>query len=287
MPEFDESTLDEIARLICGDDGPLYRQGWELREFFRRARVTDVPELDGMSRRLWALEVLRGADEEKTNAERAILRLADPREYPEEQAAFTQAVERLNRILILEGFRVEHVRGRAQLVECEPAIPDGTSTAQVQLKVTMAEVLSDPALAAVAQQRLDEARICHASHAYMATIIMLGSLLEGILVGTAADRLAGPPPKPLDHIGLQDLINLAHREGWIQIDVQKGSDLIRTYRNLVHPRAQLRMKHTPDADTVDMCWPIVNATLNDLAATRREVAGVRGLAGTRSGEPGR
>jgi hypothetical protein len=27
------------------------------------------------------------------------------------------------------------------------------------------------------------------------------------------------------------------------------------------------MMHTPDADTVNMCWPIVNAALNDLAAT--------------------
>jgi hypothetical protein len=268
MLDFDESTLDEIARLICGDDGPLYRQGWELREFFRRARIRDVPEFDGASRRAWALEVLSGTDEEKSNAERAILRLADPREYPEEKAAFTQALERLNRILILDGFRVEHIRGRPQLIECDPEIPADPTVPQVQLKVTMAEVLTDPALAAVAQQRLDEARICHANRAYMATIIMLGSLLESILVGTTADRLAGPPPRPLDNIGLQDLINLAHREGWIQIDVQKGSDLIRTYRNLVHPRAQLKMKHTPDADTVDMCWPIVNATLNDLAATR-------------------
>jgi hypothetical protein len=268
MLEFDESTVDEIARLVCGDDGPLYRQGWELHEFFRRAKISDVGEYDGSPRRAWALRLLNGADEERTNVERAVLRLADPREYPEEQAAFAATVERINRILILEGFQITHARGRPQLIECDPEIPASHMVAPVQLKVTMVEVLTDPALAAVAQQRLDEARICHANRAYMATIIMLGSLLEGILVGTAADRLTKPPPRPLDRIGLQELINLAHREGWIEVDVQKGSDLIRSYRNLVHPRAQLRMKHTPDADTVDMCWPIVNATLNDLAATR-------------------
>jgi hypothetical protein len=47
----------------------------------------------------------------------------------------------------------------------------------------------------------------------------------------------------MDHMGLQDLINLAHREGWIQIDVQKGSDLT----------------HIPEPGTCD---------LNELAATR-------------------
>jgi hypothetical protein len=268
MPEFDESTLDEIARLICGDDGPLYRQGWELREFFRRAKICDVPEYDGSPRRAWALGLLSRTGERQDNAERAVLRLTDPREYPEEQTAFAQTVERLNRLLVLEGFQVRHVQGRPQLIECDPEMLVHHMQAPVQLKVTMAEVLTDAAFAAVAQQRLDEARICHANRAYMATIIMLGSLLEGILVGTAADRLTTPPPRPFDRIGLQELINLAYREGWIEVDVQKGSELIRAYRNLVHPRAQLRMKHTPDTDTVDMCWPIVNATLNDLAATR-------------------
>jgi hypothetical protein len=268
MLDFDDSTLDEIARLICGDDGPLYRQGWELFEFFRRARIGGLREYDGSARRIWALSILGDASKEKDNAERAVLRLADPREYPEENEAFIKTLERLNKILRLEGLRIEYDRGRPQLIECDPEIPIGRTVPQVQLKVRMADVVSDPALAAVAQERLDEARLCHANQAYMATIVMLGSLLEGILVGAVSERLTQPPPRPLDQIGLQDLINLAHREGWIQIDVQKGSDLIRTYRNLVHPRAQLRMKHTPDADTVDMCWPIVHATLNDLAATR-------------------
>jgi len=131
----------------------------------------------------------------------------------------------------------------------------------------MDQVVSDPNLAAVIQQRLDEARLCHDCGAYIATIIMLGSLLEGVLLFAAEERLAGPPPKPFDRMGLQDLIALARRERWIQVDVKMGSELIRSYRNLVHPRAQVRTGAPPDSDTVDICWPVVNATLNDLAAT--------------------
>lgn len=89
----------------------------------------------------------------------------------------------------------------------------------------MDQVVSDPNLAAVIQQRLDEARPCHDCGAYIATIIMLGSLLEGVLLFAAEERLAGPPPKPFDRMGLQDLIALARRERWIQVDVKIGSEL--------------------------------------------------------------
>jgi hypothetical protein len=37
--------------------------------------------------------------------------------------------------------------------------------------------------------------------------------------------------------------------------------------NLVHPWAEIRAGHAPDRDTVDMCWPVIIAALNDLAAT--------------------
>lgn len=264
MGRLDDSTIDEIARLICGDDGPLYRKGWELQGFLSRAGIADVPEYDGSPRRLWTNEVIAGGDgdREHSNAELAALRLADPREYVSEKAAYQEVLRRVDEVLRPEGLRV--VRdgyGRPAFTNADPGVM------RVELRVSMDQVVSDPALAAVIQQRLDEARLCHDCGAYIATIIMLGSLLEGVLLSAAAARLTGPPPRPLDRMGLQELIELAHREGWIQVDVKMGSELIRSYRNLVHPRAQVRMGAPPDSDTVDICWPVVNATLNDIAAT--------------------
>ena len=101
----------------------------------------------------------------------------------------------------------------------------------------------------------------------MASIIMLGSLLEGVLVAAAQERPHKPLRRDLDHTGLQELITLAHDEHWIQFDAHHGSDLVRQYRNLVHPRLQLTIGHLPDADTLDICRSVVNAFLNDLAAT--------------------
>ncbi|WP_413114989.1 hypothetical protein ACK1X7_10230 [Streptomyces sp. CY1] len=46
-----------------------------------------------------------------------------------------------------------------------------------------------------------------------------------------------------------------------------ASDLLRTYRNLVHPLAEKRAEHSADFDTADLCWFTVSAVLNDLAAS--------------------
>jgi hypothetical protein len=188
--------------------------------------------------------------------------------------AYQETLQQLSGILRLEGLQVIHDRrGRPTLAELDEPGESKEALLRTELKVSLAQVITDQAMAAVAEQRLREARICQEAGAYMATVIMLGSLLEGALISTAIERLQGGLPKSQDRIGLEELINLAHEKGWIQVDAKMGSHLIRSYRNLIHPAAQLRMGDPPDADTLEMCWPVVNATLNDLAeSTRRRTA---------------
>lgn len=130
------------------------------------------------------------------------------------------------------------------------------------------DIVSDPGLARAVQLRLDEARICQEHGAYTSAVIMLGSLLEGVLVHAADVRTATVPlTRPARDTRLQDLIQHAHTNQWIDQDAKMASDLLRTYRNLVHPLAEKRAKHSADFDTADLCWSTVNAVLNDLAAS--------------------
>jgi hypothetical protein len=266
----DDSTLAEIARLICGDDGPLiYRRGWELPQFFTRASWPSVPDHDGTPRQEWTLDLLRRRQQRSTDdIARAVLRLADPREYRGQEREFKATLHQLNEILALEGLRVDYVDGRPKLVEQERIVDIGTRPPRVELKVAVEDVVKDPELARAVQLRLDEARTCTTQGAYISALIMLGSLLEGVLLHAAEARPASRSlPKPLRNMGLQDLVDFAHDNGWIQHDAKMASQLVRHYRNLVHPHLEMRTRHTPDSDTVDMCWPIVNAALNDLAAS--------------------
>ena len=266
MRPLDDNTLEEIARLICGDDGPVYRQGWQLPIFLRHAGWDDVPEHDGTPRREWVLAQLRER-RDRPDIEAVILRLTDPREHLAEPKAAPETARRLNGFLVHESYQVQLPGGRPRLVECDPALGHPSQLAPVELKTTMTELVQDPAFAAALQIRLDEAQTCHLNGAHIAAIIMLGSMLEGLLLDVFQTRTPPGARPQRGQLPLQQLIEIAHRNHWIQADAQKFSHVLRDYRNLVHVPVQFRIGDLPDRDTFNVCWYVVIATLNDLAAT--------------------
>ncbi|MFJ2391522.1 hypothetical protein ACIOTI_02070 [Streptomyces sp. NPDC087843] len=271
MDNFDDSTLEELAAMICGDEpGMKRRAGWELAPFLRRAGWEDVPDHDGSPRHRWIHTLLRERQEDQAgDTELVILRLADRREYQQQLADYDAVIQRLQEVLALEGRRVDYRKGNPVLIEYDPDEPPRPQ--RVELKVAITDIVSDPDLARAVQLRLDEARICQEHGAYTSAVIMLGSLLEGVLVHAADVRPATVPlARPARDTRLQELIQHAHTNQWIGQDAKMASDLLRTYRNLVHPLAEKRAKHSADFDTADLCWSTVNAVLNDLAASNSQ-----------------
>ena len=202
-----------------------------------------------------------------SDIEAVILRLADPREYLSEPGAVTEAARRLNAFLVHEGYQVQLPGGRPRIVECDPALGHPSQLAPVELKTTMSELVQNPAFAAALQNRLDEAQTCHANGAHIAAIIMLGSMLEGVLLDVLHTRTPPSARRQNDNPPLHQLIEIAHRNGWIQADAQRFSHVLRDYRNLVHVPVQFRIGDVPDGDTFKVCWYVVVAAMNDLAAT--------------------
>ncbi|MEV7390500.1 hypothetical protein [Streptomyces sp. NPDC091215] len=268
MEHFDDSTLTELAAIVCGDEpGMKRRAGWELAGFLKRAGWENVPEHDGRPRMLWVEETLRERqDDEAADIERIILRLADRREYLQQPHDYDAVIARLQDILALEGQRIDYHKNRPFLTDYDA--DEAPRPQRVELKVAITDLVADPDLASAVQLRLDEARICQEHGAYTSAVIMLGSLLEGVLVHAADTRPAAVPlTRPARDTRLQELIQHAHTNRWIDQDAKMASDLLRTYRNLVHPLAEKRARHSADFDTADLCWSTVNAVLNDLAAS--------------------
>lgn len=279
----DENTVESIADIICDDGGTNYREGWKLPQFLRRAGWSDVPEFDGSPRKRWLVELLNERRGDRTAMEMVIRRLADQREYRDDPRQAHEVAQRVNAVLGLEGMKVERASGRPFVVRLRAAkiAPDGA--APLDLKHGLETFIRDADLCGILRSRLDEAATCRDHGAALAAIILLGSVVEGALQHIAvrypavAGRASSAPKDrqgkvihPIASWKLSQLILVAHEVGWIHADARDFATVLRDYRNLVHPNEQKKLGLVPDYDTVNVCWNVVIATLNDLGSTGRD-----------------
>lgn len=113
-------------------------------------------------------------------------------------------------------------------------------------------VVSDDLMKKILEDRWIEIASCVTAKAPLAATVMMGGLLEGILyariehladkkpVFTAAAAPKGKTgkPQPLKEWTLQNYIDVAHEIGWITATVHDISDVVRDYRNYIHPHKQ-------------------------------------------------
>jgi len=137
-------------------------------------------------------------------------------------------------------------------------------------------LIDDPALLELLKARWRESQQTLKTGAYLSTIILLGSILEGMLshkiqsnpqqAGTAksAPKDRGNNVRPFSDWSLDAMIAVARECGWLDIDVHGYTVALRGYRNLVHPREQIKNGIYPDEDTCLMSLPIIKAALSDL-----------------------
>src|SRR5215470_1261712 len=254
--ELDDNVLERLASLICGDDStPYYRTGPQLSKFFDNAGWRRVGEFDGY-RRAWVLDKLRQRRRDSEALHRVLLRLADPREYLDDDNVRIQVLQELNELLAVEGYQVVYRGSRPELITQTPTLKRPAMQAPIQLTASLAEIVSDAEFGKQLKARLDESHICWKSGACTAAIIMLGSLLEGVLYDVALSQ-HDDGPRPNDR--LEDLINLAKEKGWFAQDVVDYAHVLRNHRNLVHPKKQLTQGYAPEDDTVRIAWNVVAA----------------------------
>lgn len=133
----------------------------------------------------------------------------------------------------------------------------------------------DPDLVPILESRLVEAQRC-LPHSPLATIMLCGSFLEGLLLGIANKKPADfnkSPHAPKDENGkpkhfrgwsLSALIDVAHGLGILRLDVKNFGHQLRNFRNYIHPHQQIKEDFRPDRYTAEMCITAVKATIQNL-----------------------
>lgn len=285
----DEATLDSLADFICGDDTnrfPIYRSSSYLTRFFQGLRINSVH--DGTTRKWWTLEILKQL--QPSDLEKVVLRLVDLREYKADRKALKRAVQSMNDILAIDNFKIGFINGaqpillRADPISfdekefIEPAGTDESSFLSKQFSddIKMSDLGFDTVITSYLQDRIDEIQASPKHKTPLATIFLLGSTLEGILLATALKdpaRFMKANAAPKDKTGkviktydwkLYSLIDVAYEVKLLSYDVKKFSHVLRDFRNYIHPYEQMSQDFHPDQRTVDICWQVFKAAFEQL-----------------------
>ncbi len=114
----------------------------------------------------------------------------------------------------------------------------------------------------------------------LSVIFMCGSILEGILLGTATQNAekfnrAKSSPKDKDgkvksfpHWSLAQFIDTAYELKLIKLDVKKFSHELRDFRNYIHPYEQMASGFHPNNHTAEICFQVLKAAIADLGGER-------------------
>ena len=279
-----DEILEDIAETICGSGsgsgggyttpGP-YRSMWQIREFFQRVGM--VPAGDSGTRKWFALESLRPINGSPA-LKAVILRLASPLANDRNIEMAQKVTTHLNKSLQFEGLAIE-------LHGISPTLVNRTTDSTISRPASeptnvapkFATLVKDAELANILVRRWTEAQNCQSAGAYLAAIVMMGSVLEGLLIDKVkrspeqANRSDKSPKhvrsaKPRDFAdwGLSDLIDVAYDIGWLQSDISKFNHVLREFRNLIHPQAEQSRSYLPTENVCRICWEVVNATIEEL-----------------------
>ena len=135
---------------------------------------------------------------------------------------------------------------------------------------------SIPGLKEELEKRWREAQKCIHIEAYTSSVILMGSILEGLLLARAqlavtvsyqsprAPKDKNGKPIPIQDWSLNTLIDVAVDIGWIKSDRGKFGHALRESRNIVHPWQAVLTRTQFDHATCKTTWLVLESSADDL-----------------------
>jgi hypothetical protein len=132
----------------------------------------------------------------------------------------------------------------------------------------------DPVMRQVLTRRWQECVICLSAGAPLAATVMMGGLLESLLLARInrepnkqpifTAKAAPKDPKTQQTLSLRewtlaDYITVAHELRWIPQSVKDVSEVVRDYRNYIHPQKELTHQIALTVGDARMFWEVSKA----------------------------
>ena len=134
--------------------------------------------------------------------------------------------------------------------------------------------ISDDRLREMIERDAEELSVCLQHNAGKAAIVMTGSIIEAVLVDYfLAMRPSKRSEKDVLNAGLWQLIEWAEIDGFISSQVKSLAEVVRNYRNLIHPGIEYRRKQPADMDTADIARSLLHMIVEAIGDKYAETRG--------------
>ena len=282
-----QKTLDKLRDII--NEESEYRSGSKLVAFFNELGFKDTYGQGFPSRWVYTdsrLKEINGTAE----LDKCIRNVFAVVNFIEDIDRLDKLIDDFNKYLMLEKCKIKRSNEEIRfekldkiIIENESKQKDVASSEEDFLNQKFSEINIDSlgledAIGVVLQKRLEEIKLCLENEISLSSIFMMGSTLEGILLGVASkypqkynqsksspkDNVAGKV-KQFHAWSLSNFIDVSHEVGFLDEDVKKFSHALRDFRNYIHPYEQMSSKFDPDKHTAKICWHVLNAAIYQLS----------------------
>jgi hypothetical protein len=136
-------------------------------------------------------------------------------------------------------------------------------------------LISDLKMQVILQRRWQECVICVKSGAPLGATVMMGGILEGLLLArinqlpsqapvftaAAAPRDKTGKTLPLKEWMLKSFIDVAHELGWITTTAKDIGEVLRDYRNYIHPQKEYSHGISLSPGDAEMLWNVAKGMI--------------------------
>lgn len=288
-------TLEKLRVIINGDNTADYRKGSDLVSFFNQLGFNDVYKQGFPSRWVYTDEKLQQING-KPELDKCIRNIFAVVNYIGRIAELDALIADFNQYLAFDKWSVVRDNDTITFKRIDKVIVDSGKSATAEIKKVEflrmyfnanVDLLGlDFNVSEVIKLRLKEVEACIGSKAPLASILLIGSIMEGVLLGMATTyqrqfNQAPSAPKDKDtgkvrnfpDWTLNNFIDVAFEVGLLKQDVKKFSHVVRDFRNYIHPYAQMSSRFSPDEETALICFQVLKGAISQIGTFRKNQQG--------------
>jgi len=287
-----QKTLEKL-RIIINEDSER-RSGPMLVSFFNKLGFNDVYQQGFPSRGAYTDEKLRQING-TPELDKCIKQVFAVINFIGDINKLDNLIKGFNQYLVFDKWAVRRNNEEIRFEKLDKIIIDSNNNEE-KTELKEADFLKkefkdlnidslglETAVSDIIKLRLREIEICLKNDAPLSSIFLIGSTLEGILLGIALSNTkvynkaisapkesVGGPAKQFHLWSLNNFIDVSFEVGFLKEDVKKFSHALRDFRNYIHPYEQMSSKFNPNKHTANICWQVLRAAIYQLSSVNTE-----------------